>query len=312
MLTNFESSNFKLKFEFVEVLDVLTDLNDANSTAISGRYVGTQQNSPIEQTHTFYPLDPNNLQIPVRHEVVLGTEFLGRYYYMSKLNVQNSPIANTKPNISSYASKPVEPIQLGKYFTENPSGAKKLITREGDTILQGRFGNSIRLGSNQNQDFFDGATNDEDKKYINSPSVKIVSGIDRTELNDDDFYYQEDLNTEKSSIYLTTNEELRFGFGNKEVFSPDDKPQITIQSNRIVFHGREEFNVYSPSINLGDDENLEPGVLGNSLKKLLEDILDVIENTNIGAGQTTLPTPFAGKLKNLINDSILSNIVKLK
>ena len=301
-----------LKFEPVEVLDVLTDVNDSNATAVSGRYVVSQQNSPIEQTFLFYPLDPNNLQIPVRGEVILGTEFLGKYYYMSKLNIQNSPIANTKPNISSYASKPVEPIQLGNYFTENPSGAKKLIAREGDTIIQGRFGNSIRLGSNQSQDFFNDTTSEEDKKYIDSPSVKIVSGIDRTELNDDDFYYQEDLNTEKNSIYLTTNEELRFGFGNKEIFSPDDKPQITIQSNRIVFHGREEFNVYSPSINLGDDENLEPGVLGNSLKKLLEDILDVIENTNIGAGQTTLPTPFAGKLKNLINDSILSNIVKLK
>ena len=168
------------------------------------------------------------------------------------------------------------------------------------------------MGSNQNQDWFNETTNDEDKKYIDSPSVKIVSGIDRTELNDDDFYYQEDLNTEKNSIYLTTNEELTFGFGDKEIFSPDDKPQITIQSNRIVFHGREEFNVYSPSINLGDDENLEPGVLGNTLKKLLEDILDVIETTNIGAGQSTLPTPFAGKLKKLINDNILSNIVKLK
>jgi len=301
-----------LKFEPVEVLDVLTDVNDSNATAVSGRYVVSQQNSPIEQTFLFYPLDPNNLQIPVRGEVILGTEFLGKYYYMSKLNIQNSPIANTKPNISSYASKPVENFQLGKYFTENSTGAKKLIAREGDTIIQGRFGNSIRLGSNQSQDFFNDTANEEDKKYINSPSVKIVSGIDRTDLNDDDFYYQEDLNTEKSSIYLTTNEELTFGFGNKEVFSSDDKPQITIQSNRIVFHGREEFNVYSPSINLGDDENLEPGVLGNSLKKLLEDILDVIENTNIGAGQTTLPTPFAGKLKNLINDSILSNIVKLK
>jgi len=301
-----------IKFEPVEVLSVETDVNNSNATAVRGRFVETQQCIPIEDTFLFYPLDPNNLQIPVIGEVVLGMEYLGNYYYMSKLNYQNSPIANTKHNISCYALGQDNNKPLGIYFRENPSGAKKLISREGDTIIQGRFGNSIRLGSNQSQDFFNDTTNEEDKKYIDSPSVKIVSGIDRTELNDDDFYYQEDLNTEKNSIYLTTNEELRFGFGNKEVFSPDDKPQITIQSNRIVFHGREEFNVYSPSINLGDDENLEPGVLGNSLKKLLEDILDVIENTNIGAGQTTLPTPFAGKLKNLINDSILSNIVKLK
>ena len=159
-----------LKFEPVEVLDVLTDVNDSNATAVSGRYVVSQQNSPIEQTFLFYPLDPNNLQIPVRGEVILGTEFLGKYYYMSKLNIQNSPIANTKPNISSYASKPVENFQLGKYFTENSTGAKKLIAREGDTIIQGRFGNSIRLGSNQSQDFFNSTTNEEDKTAFCSVS----------------------------------------------------------------------------------------------------------------------------------------------
>ena len=62
-----------LNFEPVEVLDVLTDVNDSNATAVSGRYVVSQQNHPIEQTFLFYPLDPNNLQIPVRGEVVLGT-----------------------------------------------------------------------------------------------------------------------------------------------------------------------------------------------------------------------------------------------
>ena len=301
-----------LNFEPLEVLDVLTDVNDSNTTAVSGRFIVSQQNRPIEQTFVFYPLDANNLQIPVRGEVVLGTEFLGKYYYMSKLNVNNSPIANTRPNISSYSSKPNENFKLGKYFTINPNGSRKLIAREGDTILQGRFGNSIRLGSNQSQDYFENNLEDDSKKYVDSPNVKIVAGINTTNLKEEDTFYKETLDTEKNSIYLTTNEEIEFTFNEKKVISPKDKPQITLQSDRIIFNGKEEFNIYSPSINLGDDENLEPGVLGNSLKKLLEDILDVIENTNIGAGETTLPTPFAGKLKNLINDSILSNIVKLK
>ena len=277
----------ELHFEPVEVLDVLTDVNNSNATAVSGRYVVTQQNAPIEQTFLFYPLDPNNLQIPVRGEVVLGTEFLGKYYYMSKLNIQNSPIANTKPNISSYSSKPIEDFQLGKYFTENPNGSKKLITREGDTILQGRFGNSIRLGSNQSEDFFnDPQTSD----FIDSPNVKIVSGI--SDIGDDEkVYYQENLDTEINSIYLTTKEDVSFKFNGNDIEN-NGQPQITIQSDNIVFHGKENFNVYSNEINLGGGDT-QPVVLGNNLVELIEEILITLRNV-ISSYSSANPTSTSG------------------
>jgi len=278
-----------LNFEPVEVLDVLTDVNDSNATAVSGRYVVSQQNNPTEQTFLFYPLDPNNLQIPVRGEVVLGTEFLGKYYYMSKLNVQNSPIANTKLNISSYASKPLDgdSVQLGKYFKENPSGAKKLVAREGDTILQGRFGNSIRLGSNQSEDFFN---NPQTSEFIDSPNIKIVSGIKK---DDDDsmLVYQEKLDTEVNSIYLTTKEDVSFKFNGNDIEN-NGQPQITIQSDNIVFHGREDFNIYSNKINLGGD-NTQPVVLGNNLVNLIEEILTTLRNV-ISSYSSANPTSTSG------------------
>ena len=276
-----------LHFEPVEVLDVLTDVNNSNATAVSGRYVITQQNAPIEQTFLIYPLDPNNIQIPVRGEVVLGTEFLGKYYYMSKLNIQNSPIANTKPNISTYSSKPIEDFQLGKYFTENPNGSKKLITREGDTILQGRFGTSIRLGSNQSEDFFnDPQTSD----FIDSPNVKIVSGI--SDIGDDEkVYYQENLDTEINSIYLTTKEDVSFKFNGNDIEN-NGQPQITIQSDNIVFHGKENFNVYSNEINLGGGDT-QPVVLGNNLVELIEEILTTLRNV-ISSYSSANPTSTSG------------------
>ena len=261
-----------LKFEPVEVLDELTDVNDSNATAVSGRYVISQQNSPIEQTFLFYPLDPNNSQIPARGEAILRTEFLAKDNSTSKLNIQNSPIANTKPNISSYASKPIEDFQLGKYFTESKLGNKKLITREGDTIIQGRFGNSIRLGSNQSEDFFN---NPRTSDYIESPNVKIVSGI-KDNGSDDNLFYQENLNTEVNSIYLTTQEDVNFKFNGNDVEN-NGQPQITIQSDNIVFHGRDEFNVYANKINFGGNKT-QPVVLGNELTSLLNDILTTLGN----------------------------------
>ena len=292
-----------LHFEPIEVIQVLTDVDSKEVNAIKGRFILSQQNSPINELHTFYPLEPGTFQVPLVGEVVMGTEFLGKYFYGQKLNFQNSEIANTKLNISSYSSEPVN-NSLGLYFTA-PSGSKKLKPHEGDTIIQGRFGNSIRLSSNQVDDFIDGTN-----KYSESPNIKLVAGIN--EINPDiSFTYEENLDTELSSVYLTTNESISFPFKNK-VVNGLDEPQITIQSDKIVFHGRNEFNVYSDSINLGDDENLENAVLGNKLKEVLEEIVDAIENTDIGAGQATKPFPFLGKLKSIISDKILSKNVKLK
>jgi|TARA_Y100000004_G_C8779306_1_gene354258 hypothetical protein len=208
---------------------------------------------------------------------------------MSKLNIQNSPIANTKPNISSYASKPVEDFQLGKYFIENPNGSKKLVAREGDTILQGRFGNSIRLGSNQSEDFFN---NPQTSEFIDSPNIKIVSGI-TDNGSDDRVVYQEKLDTEVNSIYLTTKENVSFKFNGNDIEN-NGQPQITIQSDNIVFHGREDFNIYSNKINLGGD-NTQPVVLGDNLVDLVNEILTTLRSV-INSYASANPTSTSGLL----------------
>ena len=297
-----------LKFEPLEVLDILTDVNDSEATAVIGRFIISQQNDSVDKAYTFFPLDPNILQIPIVGEVLIGTEFLGKYYYMSKLNFQNSPVANTRIGISEYASKSPEFITLGKYFRENELGSKKLITREGDTILQGRFGNSIRLGSNQSEDYF---TEPLTNNFTNSPNLKLVSGI-TDNGSDNKLYYQEDLNTEVNSIYLTTKEKVSFKFNDDEIENVNNEPQITIQSDNIVFHGRKKFNVHANEVNLGGT-NTEPVVLGNKLKDLLKDTLDLLNrvitsysSANPGAtiGLTQEKDLLNGRLEEILSSKV--------
>jgi hypothetical protein len=258
-----------LHFEPVEVLEVIADeANNKDLGAIVGRYVIADQGGTDETV--LLPLDQNILQLPLRGEVVLGTDFGGRHYYMSKLNIRNSPIANSLSGISNYLTG--QPTNLGKYFTPSISGSKKLESREGDTIIQGRFGNSIRLGSNQVKDWIDSNTT---KEYIDSPNIKITSGIN--DIGPDiNFTYQESLDTDINSIYLTTKENVKFKFNDKDVESFDE-PQITLQSDNIVLHGREKFNVYTKEINLGG-ENTQPVLLGNELKTILDNILTSLSN----------------------------------
>ena len=279
-----------LKFEPAEVLEVFTDtLDESLIGAVRARFDVSQQNQPFVDTNIFYPLDSNILQVPVQGEEVLGCEFAGKYYYMSKLNKSNLVTNDSNFGISAQRMIPKKAkieFAFGRYF--NPSSrVKKLLMREGDTIVQGRFGNSIRLGSNQ---FMSGSQTGQDKRDLTeSSNVKIVAGgftngpIYNESLVSD--LSSKIIQEERSSVYLTTDEYVPYEnvgvnstFDNNETYF---KPQVIIQSDRIVFNSKgddggigiysrdnveiksaDKVEIDSPTIDIGSN-SLVPAVLGN-------------------------------------------------
>jgi hypothetical protein len=279
-----------LKFEPAEVLEVYTDTIDESLIgAVRARFDVSQQNQPLEDANIFYPLDSNVLQVPVQGEEILGCEFGGRYFYMSKLNKSNTATNDSNFGVSALnTGDPYEDFEFefGRYF--NPSSrVKKLLMREGDTIIQGRFGNSIRLGSNQ---FMSGSQAGQEKRDLTeSPNIKIVAGgftdgpIYREGLVEDKS--SEITIEEKSSLYLTTDEYVPYeDVGVKSTFDNNEtyfKPQVIIQSDRIVFNSKgddggigiysrdnveiksaDKVEIDSPTIDIGSN-SLVPAVLGN-------------------------------------------------
>ena len=211
--------------------------------SVRARYDVSQQNQLLKDSSIFYPLDSNVLQVPVQGEEILGCEFGGRHFYMSKLNKSNTATNDSNFGISALnVGDPYEDFQFqfGRYFNP-PSRVKKLLMREGDTIIQGRFGNSIRLGSNQ---FQSGSLDKRD--LTESPNVKIIAGgftngpIYNEGLVSD--ISSKIISEEKSSVYLTTDEYVPYEdvgvtstFDNNETYF---KPQVIIQSDRIVFNSK--------------------------------------------------------------------------
>lgn len=276
-----------LKFEPAEVLEVFTDTIDESLIgAVRARYDVSQQNQLLKDSSIFYPLDSNVLQVPVQGEEILGCEFGGRHFYMSKLNKSNSATNDSNFGVSALnVGDPYEDFEFsfGKYFNP-PSRVKKLFMREGDTIIQGRFGNSIRLGSNQHQS---GSLAKRD--LTESPNVKIIAGgftngpIYNEGLVSD--LSSKIISEEKSSVYLTTDEYVPYeGVGVTSTFDNNEtyfKPQVIIQSDRIVFNSKgddggigiysrdnieiksaDKVEIDSPKIDIGSN-SLVPAVLGN-------------------------------------------------
>jgi hypothetical protein len=176
-----------------------------------------------------FPFDRNNQSIPVETESVYITT-IGKQYYYTKLNHNNSVNFNTNPHIlgrvkttnesepgtnksdeysetintgisnnsiKNEKSKKTKQGFQGNYFKRDAK-YHQLYLREGDSVFQGRFGNSIRLSGYIHQDKTDG------KAY---PAFIIRNGENSDNKSKKIFdIVDEDVNKDGSSIHITSGE----------------------------------------------------------------------------------------------------------
>ncbi len=143
-------------------------------------------------------------------------------YYLPPIKIQNHPLHNAFPNLIdsdkvSLSNEDVEggatnsdneefSINLGEYFTEIEK-IRPLRPYEGDTIVEGRFGNSIRLGAttyNQLSDINRWSNEGE----IGNPITIIRNGQKEDEQGESFEHILEDIDEDNSSIYLCSNQQL--------------------------------------------------------------------------------------------------------
>jgi len=225
------------ELEVFEVLDVFREGGTIQEPGeVKGRYL---KESPKEKIIIFKPLNPNIIQMPVVGELWLGVHYTigdSNPYYIGRVG-KDSSLVNDGGYYNESAKgeeRAIDTLKSGKLVLNSNRLKKdykpgvnfknvspqKLISFEGDTIIQGRFGNTIRLGSNQNQGI------------DNSPNIKLVSGL---------ISGGEDLDDDASSIYLTSQEIVDYSNPSFSVMdSAYDQPQITIDSDRLVFNAKRD------------------------------------------------------------------------
>lgn len=135
-------------------------------------------------------------------------------YYLPNINVWNNPQHNALPLERNLKSTPnsqeaalgiqqnnVEKnnIELGEYFKEKDS-IKSVQPFEGDMILEGRFGNSIRFGSSNPK----GKNNWSENSSEGDPIVIIANG--QPQVTGDTIL--EDINSIDSSIFMLSNQNI--------------------------------------------------------------------------------------------------------
>jgi len=159
-------------------------------------------------------------------------------YYLPAIKIQNHPLHNAFPKvlksgkvalsneeIEEGASNPNDQestLTLGEYFQELEN-IRPLRPYEGDTIIEGRYGNSIRLGAttfNQLNDFNRWSNEGE----IGNPITIIRNGQKEDEQKESFEHILEDIDGDHSSIYLCSNQQITN-------FTPSSLYQLSFGAN---------------------------------------------------------------------------------
>lgn len=300
------------------------------------------------------PFFPNLKNYPLVNETVLiiglaNKEYKNNFnnltfYYLSPLNLWNSnqtnpiPYPTTKVTSNSQGKSYQEVEQTGNpnksletgnttfkpglYFNED-NISNPTFPYEGDYIIDGRFGNSLRFGNTvpngivpvQNNWSTSGSIGDPitiltNKKHTEQPTFNSIT---------------EDINLDGSSAYFTSTQQIPIEVSSQNNYlsytTPPTTPnqyngeQIILNSGRLLFNSTQDHILLSskksinlntvesvnidaatqtviqtPELYLGGIETSQPVVLGNDLVDLLTKILNDLSFLT-GALQNQLGVP---------------------
>lgn len=309
----------KVNFEIAEVIDVeplKTGNDEQNLYSVKVEIFNT---STTQHDISARPASLNILKPPLKGEIILifsgPNQYSGKsrkelqWYYLCTLPIQSSIYHNLLPNAASsetftppIESKIVNPLQS---FT-------------GDLLLQGRFGNTIRLGSSKiKQDTTTAVEpnwvdNTNDDKLITNPII-ILSNTTKQKQSDQDNIYGrkysiEHLTNDDSSFYLTTSQQLstlklsgvtdKSGgynkFNKSQFIGIADRVLLVSKTNSIILDSKQRINLNAEQVLLGGDDAAEPMVNGHELLLALLDLCSALRaGTNGTGGVFSEPNPAA-------------------
>ena len=309
-------------------------------------YTLVDQPVPINQSYpTAKPYDPSVRNFPLINEIVLISSFpntdIGEFssskiaYYVSIVGIWNHPHHNAFPQNSNIlppsqqkdyvetelgsvrrVTEQSTQIFLGKTFVER-GNIHPLLPFEGDRILEGRWGNSMRLGSTVKN-----TPNTWSSTGENGDPITIIRNGQGNQTDEGWIPTIEDINNDDTSIYFTSTQKIPLKASSTSYSSYSSNPpttpneyagrQLLLNSGRLVFNSTEDhillssiktvninaingFNVDSPqsviqsnSVLLGGINAVEPVLKGDTTINILVDLVNQLQALTI-ALQTVTP-----------------------
>jgi hypothetical protein len=249
-----KSSSPKVEFdEFPEGFNSPNNIDYSWIGRVRVRLLKTHNKKGIDELIWALPHETTIKEFPLVNEIVIVSEYLSSFFYTRRLNYKNFISFNAEyrlelntSNDGSITSKKssnlvgarnrsnISPINnnidsyLGKYYKAN-NMIRPLRHYEGDTVIESRFGNSIRFGNYIDSPSYDiGTASGDGENYagnLGNPMI-LIRNRQRPLQNDELKYGHsilEDVNRDGSSIQITSGKTLsKF---KHTLGRPIDKPQ---------------------------------------------------------------------------------------
>ena len=270
---------FKEYGEWSSIGIIFFTTNIANPIPL--RFIGesaVSTDSPIA-----YPLQANIKNYPLINEIIyilflpsnelLESPLQRIPYYLPPINIWSSQHHNGIPTVEQAANQNIaddylnttngnfrqitdnsSDVYLGKTFKERIN-TYPLLPYEGDIIYEGRWGNSIRLGSTVTDA---NISNEWSSVGTNGDPITILRNGQGSDPKEPWIPRLEDINNDKSSIYLTSTQKLSLltvsnikDSFEKSISSTPTSPsqyegnQITLNSGRLVFNAKSDSIILS-------------------------------------------------------------------
>ena len=301
---------------------------------------------PNQLYPTARPLDPSVKSFPLINEIVyilaLPNTNIGEFastktnYYINTVGIWNHPHHNAFPQNSNilppsqqkdYVQTQLGSVRrvtdqsteifLGATFVER-GNIHPLLPFEGDKIIEGRWGNSMRLGSTVKN-----APNTWSSTGTNGDPITIIRNGQGNQTEEGWIPTVEDINNDDTSIYFTSTQKIPLEASSTSYSSyssnPPTKPneysgkQLILNSGRLVFNSTEDhvllsskktvninaisgFSIDSPqsviqsnSVLLGGVNATEPVLKGDTTINILVDLVNQLQALTV-ALQTVTPT----------------------
>ena len=298
------------------------------------------------------------------------------YYYINMVSLWNHPHHNAYPNPITSDNLPQQqqkdyqqtqagsvrrvtdqsteinlnsPINISQNTFKERSNIHPLLPFAGDIMYQGRWGNSIRFGSTAKPTDLN-ALNDWSSTGENGDPITIIRNGQPTDASPQGWVpITEKINNDLASIYQTSTQKIPIQVASEnynsyktppEIPSQYTKPQVIINSDRLVFNAKTDsvllsaeksvglssndslnFNsknyiVAAGSIKLGSKDATEPLVKGETLYKNLTQVVnalitlvDVMEVQQLWPGGVATPDGATSVTARATKD-ILNNVKK--
>ena len=337
--------------KFGEVVDINFKDNDPENIYRIKIKIYDQETISTGDLISALPYSNNTIHIPLIGEIVsiqrapcataAANTKIFKYYYSQPISIHSNTHCNVLPKLAKVSVKDntspadqqdgisntttTKPFKPGIGFKENKD-IKNLQLYEGDYIIDGRWGNSIRFGSTITAgEYSVQPTWKESGNAKNgSPIIIIRNGQIESPPTGMNNFIVEDVNDDMSSIYLSSGQLIPLKPTSDIFDSYDSKPtsfknydeeQVMINSNRVVLSAKKDsvflnskesisistnglINLDSgkkyvancPEMYFGGKDATEPLLFGNKSDDWLNELLDVLDDILIKLSTHIHPT----------------------